>query len=130
MDIGGILKGGRSITPGHPLQGACRCRVANLASKASDTWKMAGLSPLSKEGSKKGCNCNQCRGRSANNSGKEAEEISSTRDGGDNPRERWFNLENSQAERRSLLHLEHELDASLLFEHGGGHGDGPRVSQL
>ena len=94
MDISGGLKGGGSITPGHPLQGACRCRVANSTSKASDTWKMVGLSPLSREGNKEGCNCSRCGGRSAGGSGKEAEEISSLEDGGDNPGERWFNLDN------------------------------------
>ena len=38
-------------------------------------------------------------------------------------------MENSQAERRSLLHLECELDASLPFEHDGGQGGGLRASQ-
>ena len=42
----------------------------------------------------------------------------------------WFNLENSQAKRCSLLHLESKLDASLMFKHGSGHGGGPRAIQL
>jgi hypothetical protein len=126
MAIGGGLKGGRIITLGRPLQVSFRCRVVNSTSKDSETCKMAGLIPLSKEGSKEGCNCIRCGARSVGGSRKEAEEISSPTDGGDNPRERWFNMENSQAERRLLLCLEHELDASLLFEHGGG----PTGSQL
>lgn len=126
MDISGGSKGGRSISSGCLLQVSCRCSVVNSTSKVSEEWKMAGLIPLSKEGSKEGYNCSRCGGRSAGSSRKEAKEISSPGDGGDNSGERWFNLENSQAERRLLLRLEHELDASLLFEHGGG----PRVRQL
>ena len=95
MDISGSSKGGRSITPGRPLQGACRCSVVNLMSKVSEAWKMAGLSPLSREGGKEGCNCSWCVGYSVAGSGKEEEEISSLGDEGDNPGERWFNLENS-----------------------------------
>ena len=95
MDIGGRVKVERSITLGRPLQGACRCCVVNLTLKVSEAWKMAGLSPLSTEGNKEGCNCSECRGRSAGGLGKEVEEISLLGDGGDNPGERWFNLENS-----------------------------------
>lgn len=40
--------------------------------------------------------------------------------GGENPGERWFNLENTSAERQSMFRLEHELDGSLQFEQGGG----------
>ena len=95
MAIGGGSKGGRSITPGHPLQVSFRCRAVNLSSKATGMWKMVGQITLSRKGSKEGCNCSQCGGRSASGSRKEAEEISPPEDGGENPGERWFNLENS-----------------------------------
>lgn len=36
-----------------------------------------------------------------------------------NPGERWFNLETYPAERRALFHLEKEMEATLMFEHGG-----------
>ena len=39
-------------------------------------------------------------------------------------------MESSQAEHRSLFHIEHELDATLQFKHGGGSGGRLRVSQL
>ena len=35
------------------------------------------------------------------------------------PGERWFTMETSPAERRALFWLEKELEATLLFEHGG-----------
>lgn len=48
--------------------------------------------------------------------------------GGDevNPGERWLDLETSSVERRALFRLEREMDATLMFEHGGG----LRASQL
>ena len=33
---------------------------------------------------------------------------------------RWFSLENSPMEIRSLTRLEREMNSSLMFEHGGG----------
>ena len=39
--------------------------------------------------------------------------------------ERWFTMENSLAERRALFRLEKELEATLLFEHGGEHRASP-----
>lgn len=126
MAIGCKFKGGRSITLDRPLQVSFRCKATNSLAKAKGKWKMEGQSPLSREGSKEGCNCSHCGGCSVGGLGKEVEEIIFPKDGGENPGERWFNEENSQAKRRSLLHLERELDASLLFEHGGG----PREIQL
>lgn len=41
------------------------------------------------------------------------------------PGERWFTMENSPAERRALSRLEKELEATLLFEHGGEHRANP-----
>ena len=35
------------------------------------------------------------------------------------PGEHWFTMETSPAERRVLFRLEKELEATLLFEHGG-----------
>ena len=44
--------------------------------------------------------------------------------------ENWFKWENSQAERRSLLHLERELVAMFYFEHGDGEEGGSRASPI
>ena len=93
-------------------------------------WTMSGRSPLSREGNKDGCNCSRCGGRSFGGSGKDAEETSSPGGDRDNLGEQWFNMENSQAECRSLFHLERELDVTLQFEHGNGSGGGLRASQL
>ena len=41
------------------------------------------------------------------------------------PSERWFTMENSPAERRALSRLEKELEATLLFEHGGEYRASP-----
>ena len=38
---------------------------------------------------------------------------------GDDPMENWFRMENSSGESQSLMRLEGELNATLLFEHGG-----------
>lgn len=35
------------------------------------------------------------------------------------PGECWFTMENSLAERRALFRIKKELEATLLFEHGG-----------
>ena len=43
-----------------------------------------------------------------------------------NPGEHWFNLETSSAERRTLFRLENEMEATLMFEHGGSR----RASEL
>ena len=79
--------------------------------------KMAGRSPLSREGSREGFHCSRCRGgHSMGGSGKEVAENQVVGNGGENLEERWYNLENSVGERRSLFFLERELDASLRFE--------------
>ena len=57
MVIGGRSKGWRSITLGRPLQVSFMCRVANSSLKDMGKWKMEGYVPLSREGSKEGCNC-------------------------------------------------------------------------
>ena len=41
------------------------------------------------------------------------------------PSERWFTMENSPVERRALSRLEKELEATLLFEHGGEYRSNP-----
>lgn len=46
-------------------------------------------------------------------------------DGGEDPRERWFGLDNLPAEVHFLTCLEGELGSSLLFEHGGGQQASP-----
>lgn len=46
-------------------------------------------------------------------------------EGGEDPGEKWFGLENLTMEVRSLMHLEGELGSSLLFEHEGGHRASP-----
>ena len=129
MDIGGKVKEGRNFM-GCLVRGACKSCVVNMMSGFSTERMMAGHSPLSREVSKERCNYSQCGGRSFGGLGKEVEEIRSPREGGDNLGERWFNMENSQVKRRSLVYLEHDLDASLLFEHGGGQGGGLRCVSL
>ena len=127
MVIGGGTKEWRSIAPSLLLSVPFLCREVNSPFKDSSEWEMVGRSPLSREGSREGCHYSRCGGgRVAGGSGKEAWEVQSPRGGGENPGERWFNLENSYAERCSLLRLKRELDASLIFEHGGGQ----RASQL
>lgn len=39
---------------------------------------------------------------------------------GEDPDENWFCMENSSKETRALMHVEGELNATLLFEHGSG----------
>ena len=120
MVIGGRTKEWRSIAPGLLSLVPFLCREVNSLSKDSGEWEMAGHSPLSREGNHEGFNYNPCGGgHVVGGLGKEAEEVQSPRGGGENPRERWFNLENLQVERCSLLRLERELDTSLLIEHGG-----------
>ena len=83
--------------------------------------EMAGRSSLSGEGSQEVFHCSWCGGRhGVGGSGKEVVENQMLGNGGESPGERWYNLENSLVERRSLLRLECELDASLWFEHDGG----------
>ena len=82
---------------------------------------MAWCTPLSREGSREGCHCIRCGGgHGAGSSRKEVAENQAMGSGDENPGERWYNFENSSAERRSLFHLECELDASLWFEQGSG----------
>lgn len=45
--------------------------------------------------------------------------------GDENWGERWYNTENSVAERRFLSRLEWDLDAAFWFEQGGEHGTSP-----
>ena len=93
----------------------------DFPTKVAGKLEMAGPSPLSKEGSWEGCNCSRCGGSHvAGGSGMEVEEIQSPGGGGENQGQRWFNQENNPTKRRSLLHLECELDNSLMFEHGSG----------
>lgn len=129
-DIGDGESEGRIINLGCLSQGACRCWVVNTTLELFAERKMSGRSPLSREGSKEGCNYSRCNKHSVGGLGKEAKESNSLGGDGDNSGERWFNMENSQVERRSMFHLECELDASLQFEYGGGQGGGPRPSQL
>ena len=80
-----------------------------------------GCSPLCREGSRERCNCSRCGGgRVVGGSEMNTEEIQSPRARGEDPGERWFNMENSLVERRSLHCLERELNSSLIFKHGGG----------
>ena len=88
MYIGGEVKEGRLIILGCPSQSACRCCVVNMTLELSTERKMVGRSPLSREGSKEGCNCSRCGGRSVGGLGKEVEEISMPGDVGDNSGER------------------------------------------
>lgn len=97
------------------------CREVDFPTTVVVNSEMVGRSPLSKEGCHEGCNCSRCGGiLHAGGSGKETEDVQSSGIGGENPGERWFNLENTPAERQSLLRLEQELNASLWFEQGGG----------
>ena len=79
--------------------------------------EMVSHSSLSREG----CNCSKCGdGWEVGSSGKEVAENQAMGSGDENPGERWYNLDNSSTERRSLFHLERELNASLRLEQGGG----------
>ena len=44
--------------------------------------------------------------------------------------EAWFKLENSAAERRSMLRLERDMEAALNFEHSDGKDSGPKVHPI
>lgn len=61
-DIGGGEMDGRIISLGFLSQGACRCWVVNTTLELFAEQKMSGHSPLSREDSKEGCNCNRCGG--------------------------------------------------------------------
>ena len=76
VDIGGVVKEGRIISLVCPSQGACRCWVVNMTLELFAERKMSGCSPLSRDGSKEGCNCSRCDGRSVGGLGKDAKEIS------------------------------------------------------
>ena len=83
--------------------------------------EMVSRNPLSREGSREDCHYSKCGGgRGACSSEKEVVENQAMGSGDENPREKWYNLENSSTKRRSMFHLERELDASLQFEEGGG----------
>ena len=78
--------------------------------------EMVGRSPLSREGSQEGCHCSRCGGgHGAGSSGKEVADNQAPGNEGENPGEKWYNLENSSAERRSMFFLECEHDTSLRF---------------
>lgn len=117
-----MIKGGGhgewgSLAPGVFLQVTFMRREVDFPTTFVVMCEMAGNNPLSKEASHEGCNYSRCGvDRVVGDSGKGAKEIQSLGGGGENPGERWFNLENMPAKRRSLLRLEHELDASLWFE--------------
>lgn len=44
--------------------------------------------------------------------------------------EAWFNQENLAVERRSMLWLEKDLEATLNFEHSDGEDSGPEVQPV
>lgn len=82
---------------------------------------MVGYNPLSREGSREGCHYSCCGGgRGVGGSRKEVVENQVPRNGGENLGEQWYNLENMSIERRSMCHLERDLDTTLRFEQGGG----------
>ena len=88
---------------------------------------MAGRCPLFREGSTERGNCSRCRsGHGPGGTGKEAEEVYPISSGEVNLGECWFNMETMSAERHALFRLEREMDATLMFEHGGG----KKASQL
>lgn len=80
-----------------------------------------------REGSTKRGNYSRCRsGRGLGGTRKEAEEVHLIGSGEVNSGERWFNMETTPAERCAMFDLEREMDATLIFEHGGGQ----KASQL
>lgn len=87
---------------------------------------MADRSSLCREGRRGGCHCSRCvGGRGTDSKGKEVVENQGMGSGDEHLGERWYNMENSAAERRSLSRLEQELDAAFRFEQGGGQGSSP-----
>ena len=86
---------------------------------------MAGSCPLFQEVSTESGNFSQCRhGCNPGGTGKEVEEVRPVGTRAVNPGEWWFNLQTTPAERRALFCLEREIDATLMFEHGGGQKTG------
>ena len=120
--IGGGKRARRGLVLGILMLVSSLCRVVEILTKGIGMWSMAGRNPLSREGSREGCNCSHCGGGRVAGGvlGMYVEEIQSPETRGESPRERWFDLENSPNERCSLYHLERELNSSPLFEHGGG----------
>ena len=66
------------------------------------------------------------RGSSSSGSEKVAVDDRQGRGGEANPGEHWFTMETSSVEQQALFHLEKEMEATLMFEHGGSR----RASQL
>lgn len=94
-----------------------QCREVVLQTTIVVNSEMTGHNTLSREGSLEGCNYSRCGGdHGVGGLWKEAGKTQVPGHGGENSGERWFNLENTSAERCSLCHLECELDTSLQFE--------------
>ena len=124
--IGGGKSERRGLAPSIFMPVSSLCRAVEYQTKEVGKWSMVGCNPLSREGSREGCNYTRGGGNQvAGGSGMDAKEIQSLGTGGENLGERRFNLENSSAERRSLHRLEREMNSSILFEHGGGQRASP-----
>ena len=73
------------------------------------------------EGSAERGHCSKCRsGHGPGGMGKEVEEVHSSACGEVNLGEHSFNPETTLVERQAMFHLEREMDATLMFKHGGG----------
>lgn len=97
-----------------PLQKSALRHMAEMGFKFSASSSAEGISR---------------RLRSGNNlGGLEKAAVDDRQGGGEevNPGERWFTMETSPAERRALFRLEKEMEATLMFEHGGSR----RANQL
>ena len=85
---------------------------------------------MSMEDSRDGFHCSRCGGRSDGGSSKEHEFSIPLSQEDDNQGKTWFKHENSSVERRSLMHLERELEVALHFEHGDDEEGGPQANPI
>ena len=87
---------------------------------------MAERSPITRESHRGGCHCSRyARNRGTKSKQKEVEEIQGMGSVEVNLAERCYNTKNLTVERRTLSHLECELDVAFRFEQGGGQGTSP-----
>ena len=91
---------------------------------------MSQHNPISMEDSREGCHCSRCGGQSNGGSSKEHAFSTPLMEEANNQGEAWLNYENSSVERKSLMHLEKELEAALSFKHIVGDDGGLRVHPI
>ena len=82
------------------------------------------------EDSRDWCHCSRCGGQSDGNSSWEHAFSKPLMEDPNEQGEVWFNQDNSAVERCSMLQLERDLEASLIFEHLDGEDSGPKVQPV